>query len=134
MNSFLNKMNMSKVRYPYINNFQAKPLEERKKESGKILSKYPDRIPVIVDVFVDSANNVKLDKNKYLVPTDLTVGQFMYVIRKRCKLAPEKALFLFVDNKLPMANNLMSQLYKSNANEDGFIYITVHEESTFGSV
>jgi GABA(A) receptor-associated protein len=125
---------MSKVRYPYINNFQAKPLEERKKESGKILSKYPDRIPVIVDVFADSANNVKLDKNKYLVPTDLTVGQFMYVIRKRCKLAPEKALFLFVDNKLPMANNLMSQLYKSNANEDGFIYITVHEESTFGGV
>jgi len=35
------------------------------------------------------------------VPADLTVGQFVYVIRKRIKLSPEKAIFIFVNNVLP---------------------------------
>ena len=38
---------------------------------------------------------------RYLVPSDLSVGQFVYVIRKRIKLPPEKAVFLFVNNALP---------------------------------
>ncbi len=38
---------------------------------------------------------------RYLVPADLTVGQFVYVIRKRIKLSPERAIFIFIDNKLP---------------------------------
>ena len=38
---------------------------------------------------------------RYLVPGDLTVGQFVYVIRKRIKLTPEKAIFVFVGNVLP---------------------------------
>ncbi|KAF5729860.1 autophagy-related protein 8f [Tripterygium wilfordii] len=42
-----------------------------------------------------------IDKKKYLVPADLTVGQFVYVIRKRIKLSAEKAIFIFVDNVLP---------------------------------
>lgn len=40
-------------------------------------------------------------KCRYLVPADLTVGQFVYVIRKRIKLSAEKAIFIFVDNVLP---------------------------------
>lgn len=39
--------------------------------------------------------------HRYLVPSDLTVGQFVYVIRKRIKLSPEKAIFIFVKNVLP---------------------------------
>jgi GABA(A) receptor-associated protein len=38
----------------------------------------------------------EIDKKKYLVPTDLTVGQFVYVIRKRIDLNAEKALYVFV--------------------------------------
>jgi hypothetical protein len=42
-----------------------------------------------------------LSTHRYLVPSDLTVGQFVYVIRKRIKLSPEKAIFIFVKNVLP---------------------------------
>lgn len=35
------------------------------------------------------------------MPADLTVGQFVYVVRKRIKLGPEKAIFIFVKNILP---------------------------------
>lgn len=38
---------------------------------------------------------------RYLVPADLTVGQFVYVIRKRIKVSPEEAIFMFVKNVLP---------------------------------
>ena len=38
---------------------------------------------------------------RYLVPADLTVGQFVYVVRKRIKLSAEKAIFIFVKDVLP---------------------------------
>lgn len=43
----------------------------------------------------------RFSPHRYLVPADLTVGQFVYVIRKRIKLSPEKAIFIFVNNVLP---------------------------------
>jgi hypothetical protein len=39
------------------------------------------------------------------------VGQFVYVIRKRIKLAPEKAIFIFVDEVLPPTAALMAAIY-----------------------
>lgn len=38
---------------------------------------------------------------RYLVPADLSVGQFVYVVRKRIKLSAEKAIFVFIENTLP---------------------------------
>lgn len=47
--------------------------EKRKAESEKIREKYPDRIPVIVEK-VERSDIDDIDKKKYLVPSDLTVG------------------------------------------------------------
>ena len=58
------------------------------------------------------------------MPSDLTVGQFCYVIRKRIKLAPEKAIFIFVNEVLPPTAALMSSIYEEHKDEDGFLYIT----------
>jgi GABA(A) receptor-associated protein len=44
----------------------------------------------------------------------LTVGQFVYVIRKRIKLSPEKAIFIFVDEVLPPTAALMSSIYEEH--------------------
>jgi GABA(A) receptor-associated protein len=118
------------INYPFIHEFQKKSFAYRKSESSKILLKYPDQIPVVVDVFRESS--IKINKNKYLVPSDLTVAQFIYMIRKRCTLPREKTLFLFINNCLPPSLHIMSQIYKDNANEDGFLYINIHEETTFG--
>jgi GABA(A) receptor-associated protein len=73
-----------------------------------------------------------LDKKKYLVPADLTVGQFVYVIRKRIKLSPEKAIFIFVNNVLPPTAALMSSIYDEHKDDDGFLYIAYSGENTFG--
>jgi GABA(A) receptor-associated protein len=48
------------------------------------------------------------------------------------KLAPEKAIFIFINNTLPTSTDMMSQIYKNHKDEDGFLYITYSGESTFG--
>lgn len=77
------------------------------------------------------------------------MGQFVYVIRKRIKLAPEKAIFIFVDEILPPTAALMSAIYEEHKyvhpivpecyhltrnfrDEDGFLYVSYSGENTFG--
>ena len=105
--------------------------EKRKSEAERIRAKYPDRVPVLCEK-ADRSDIPDIDKKKYLVPADLTVGQFHYVIRKRIKLAPEKALFLFCSNSIPPNAALMSTVYEEQKDEDGFLYIQYSGESTFG--
>ena len=108
-------------------------LQQRKDESCGILKKYPDRIPIIVERSKTCNVDIdEIDKKKYLVPNDLTVGQFQYVIRKRIKMQPEKALFVFIGNILPPTSQLISSVYKEHLDEDGFLYINYSGENTFG--
>ena len=105
--------------------------DRRRSESDRIRAKYPDRVPVICER-ADRSDVPDIDKKKYLVPADLTVGQFIYVIRKRIKLPPEKAIFIFVDNVIPPTASLMSAGYEVQKDEDGFLYVTYSGENTFG--
>jgi GABA(A) receptor-associated protein len=73
-----------------------------------------------------------IDKKKFLVPSDLTIGQFIYVVRKRLNLPPEKALFLFTGNTLPTTGTSMRELFVQYTSEDGFLYCTYSGESAFG--
>ena len=109
------------------------PLEKRHAESSRIRDKYPDRIPVIVEK-ADKSDIPDIDKKKYLVPSDLTVGHFSYVIRKRIKISPEKAIFMFVKNVLPPTAALMADVYDEHRDVDGFLYMTFSGENTFGWV
>nr|POE82058.1 autophagy-related protein 8f [Quercus suber] len=110
---------------------QEHDLEKRRAEAARIREKYPDRIPVIVER-AERSDIPSIDKKKYLVPADLTVGQFVYVIRKRIKLSAEKAIFIFVDNVLPPTGAIMSAIYEEKKDEDGFLYVTYSGENTFG--
>merc|ERR1711879_1120318 len=107
------------------------PKVKREFEDERIRKKYPDRIPVICEK-ANGSDIADIDKKKYLVPCDLSVGQFVYVIRKRIKLAPEKAIFIFVGDVLPSTAALMSQIYEDHKDEDGFLYVTYSGENTFG--
>lgn len=109
------------------------PFDKRKSESTRILQRFKDRLPVICEK-VENSDIQEIDKRKYLVPGDLTVGQFVYVIRKRIKLPSEKAIFIFVNDILPPTAALMSTVYEEHKDEDGFLYVLYSGENTFGEI
>lgn len=83
---------------------------------------------------VENSDIPEIDKRKYLVPGDLSVGQFVYVIRKRIKLPSEKAIFIFINDILPPTAALMSKIYEEHKDEDGFLYVLYSGENTFGQI
>lgn len=102
--------------------------------SKRIKERYPSRIPIIV--LQPEHNNTipKLSQYKYLVPNDLTVSQFMFVLRKRIKLDHAKALFMFVNRSVLLNGSIHLELvYNQYKSDDGFLYITLAGENTFGS-
>jgi len=108
-------------------------LKDRIEESARIMQKYPERIPVICERASHTSSDCPIiDKNKYLVNIDLTIGQFIYVIRKRMQLPPEKALFLFINGFIPSSSHHLGDVYYLYKDQDGFLYILYSYENTFG--
>lgn len=107
-------------------------LEYRKAEADKVRDRHPDRLPIICEKNEGSQIS-SLDKNKFLVPSGLTVGQFVLVLRKRITLEPEKAIFLFLEtNTVPPSIARMSDLYSKHKDEDGFLYVRYSAEPALG--
>ena len=106
---------------------------KRAAESLSIRSLYPDRIPIIVQTS-KSSSLPPLERNKYLVPRNLTCGAFMSIIRKKIKsIGPEQALFLiYGNNSMMTSSRSVAQAYDDCADEDGNLYVFVSKESVFG--
>ncbi|XP_058829510.1 gamma-aminobutyric acid receptor-associated protein-like [Topomyia yanbarensis] len=104
---------------------------KRKQEGDEIRRKYPERVPIIVEK-APKARIGDLDKKKYLVPSDLTVGQFYFLIRKRINLRPEDGLFFFVNKIIPTTSATMGSLYEEHHEEDHFLYIAYSDENVYG--
>jgi len=107
--------------------------KQRREEAYRVMNKYPDRVPIICEKSRTASNNCPdIDKKKYLVPRDLTMAQFLYVIRKRLRLEPEKAMFLFVGNSIAPSTSSINEIYSFHRDFDGFLYITYALENVFG--
>ena len=105
--------------------------DDRVNEAMRILSKYPDRVPLIVERAPDS-KLPEIDRKKWLVPKDMTVGQWLSLLRRTISLKSSEGLFVLVKNKLPPTASLMGEIYEDNKDEDCLLYWTYREMSTFG--
>ncbi len=95
-----------------------------------LIHKYPDRIPVSVEV----SEGLYLDRNKYLVPRTMTVGEFNIVIRKRMnKLKPYEAIFLFVNKStIPPTSSTFETLHREYSENNMLLHLKYTKENTFG--
>ena len=108
-------------------------LKERKRQSGVVLKKHPDRIPIIVERDPKSTKIPIIDRCKYLVPKDFSVAQLLYVVRKRIKLKPEEGLFFFLpNNTIITTSSLLSEIYDKHKDVDNFLYVIYCGQETFG--
>lgn len=107
--------------------------DKRLEESNRIRKKYPDRIPIVCEKSNQKDIDLpKIDKCKFLVPLNLTIGQLLIIIRSRMKLPAEKAIFLFIDNIIPPSTETLNVIYENFKDTDGFLYINYSSENVFG--
>ncbi|KAJ8916559.1 hypothetical protein NQ315_000203 [Exocentrus adspersus] len=105
----------------------------RKEEVLAIRSRFPTKIPIIVQRYAKERNLPELDKSKFLVPQEITVSQFQTILRNRIKLNPNQALYLLVDDKSMVSLSLtLTEVYMMHAHCDGFLYITYASQDAFG--
>lgn len=109
-------------------------LRARVKEASRVLQMYPERVPVICERRASCTTLPNVDKIKYLVPRDITIGQFVHVLRTRLCIPSTQALFLLTDSGyVPPLSQQLRLLYSSCGDEDGFLYLCYAGENTFGS-
>lgn len=118
-------------------------VEQRRIESKNVKKKYPDRIPVIVSKDPDSTLS-DINKEKYLVPLEFTIGQLLTIIRQRTKIGPEHAINLFIvdcnyTQILAPTSASFGSLYTQHVEHfvddkkyDGYLYIVYTGENVFG--
>lgn len=108
------------------------PLQKRIEEVQKITTKWPDKIPIILE----KAKNSQLEdipKNKFLCPADYTVQQFLGCIRKKIQMRRETALFVFINGRdLVSGDAPMAQIYENKKDEDGFLYMIFSDQDVMG--
>lgn len=116
----------------FYSNFVSTPLDERQTQAFRLVKRFPERLPVIVDRA--NRNAPKLDRNKYIINAHDTLSQVIYLLRKRLKLNPQQAVFFFSDDNLLSGNMTISQIrhLSSLKHGDGFTYLFYSLEDTFG--
>ncbi len=105
--------------------------EKRLEDSQKIREKYPNRVPILVESRDKHLN--QLIRHKYIVPNDINMGQFLFIIKSKIKLAKDEALFMSVSTKMCLIpqTQVIGNVFKEY-NEFGYLYVTIDKESVFG--
>lgn len=117
--------------------FENLPLETRKKEYKRVTTskKGKGRVPVICQ----PQKNSKFDKEnvktlKFCCNRDLQYGRLQYLIRNRLPetVKPSEAIYLMVNNKIPIMCEKVFETHDREKSPDGFLYVTYCAENTFG--
>jgi len=108
-------------------------LQLREGELERLHKNHPDKVPVFVTKSSNSKDTLAdIRKHKFLVPSELTMAQFIATIRRWILLKPEEAIFLFIGNTLPMTGSTMGELHAQHKGTDGVLRICYSTENTFG--
>lgn len=112
---------------------ERKEFETRKDEVAGIRAKFPNKVPVIVERYHKETQLPILDKTKFLVPQELTMSQFVTIIRNRMSLNANQAFYLIVNNKsVASMSTTLAEVYREEQDEDGFLYMTYASQEMFG--
>ncbi|XP_066144547.1 microtubule-associated proteins 1A/1B light chain 3C-like isoform X2 [Euwallacea fornicatus] len=125
------KMMVMEVKIAALSKMGAK--EIKKEEVMAIRTRFPNKIPVIVQKYWKDNELPQLDKSKFLVPQDITMSQFQTIIRNRMHMGQSQALYLLVNERSMLSLSLtLGEVYTEHAGPNGFLYITYASQEVFG--
>ncbi|KAE9551242.1 hypothetical protein FO519_005553 [Halicephalobus sp. NKZ332] len=105
----------------------------RKSESSILLSKYEDKIPIIVEKFKSEKRLPKLESCQFVLPKKATVGQLQHIIKQRLGDYKNTPIFILVANReLPALTTPINELYSKFKDDDGFLYVAFSSEDCYG--
>lgn len=107
--------------------------ESKEKCFDSIIQKYPDK--VLVYVTLDTTLEGKLPKDKFLVPKDVTFGDFCVNLKKYITLGSAEGLCYFIgdnENVIPRMNENINYIYQKHKSSNGVLYLVVCRENVFG--
>ncbi len=105
--------------------------EFNRKKIECLLKKYPDRYPIMV-----SSKSVKCDKIKY-ISTNMTIAEFMIILRKKINLRESEALFFFIRAKdksdiMIQPSLSIETLYHTYKDQNLVLNLMFEKEAVFG--
>lgn len=106
-------------------------LTQRTQETKKLGKEYPEKIPVIL---IRARNCMYcLASQKFLVPIDMTMMEFVGKLRRNLFMPAHHGLYFIVSgNRVPALPVSMGQLYGEHSDEDGFLYILYTDQEDKG--
>lgn len=105
--------------------------EQRLTESRRLLSVQPAYVPVIVER--GDRRAPLIDREKYLVPRDLSMAHFQCVVRRRLRLERDESFFLLCGGTLLHGSASLQEVFDAHHDRaDGFLYMQYTLENTFG--
>nr|CAD7455617.1 unnamed protein product [Timema tahoe] len=88
---------------------------------------------IIVERFYKELYLPRLDKTKFLVPQEITMSQFVSIIRNRMQLGSTQAFYLLVNNRSMLSlSKTLAEVYNEYRADDGFLYLTYASQEVFG--
>jgi GABA(A) receptor-associated protein len=108
--------------------------DQRVEQSRKIMKKFPDRVPVVVERAPSGPFIGELEKSKFLMPFDATVIGFMGTLRRQVVANSSHGFYLYCGsrNVLVSGSNTFQHLYTNYKDDDGFLYMIYAAENVFG--
>lgn len=127
------KPNRPKANYTYK---LVAPLATRIDQANKILQASNNKcVPVYIEGenVTDSEAANKLNAAKFNISREITIYQFLQIIRRKMIIPPTKGLYLFVNNsEIIPTHKTIGQIYDKFVSDDKHLYITYAFEETFG--
>jgi len=108
-----------------------------KKKIDELKHRHPDRVPVIVC-------DVKNVSNKFIVPINMNVAEFLVILRKKVDLTPQESIYIFIKKNIKNTNTNTQQviipatsltigtIYSEHKDENGILNLIYDKEAVFG--
>ena len=99
--------------------------QQKRDDVLRLLKRYPDKIPVYVE---------GITQNKFLVPYDITVAQFLYMLREKVLMTPTESIFVFFGKRKEImpSNMIIREVYDRLKDDDDMLYAFYAKENVFG--
>ena len=106
------------------------PFNDRVELCNRLRTQNNEGFPIIIKS-IDKG--LKITRRKFLVPGDCNIGDLLHQLRPFCDIDGQQAIFLFCGNGVLVPTSYtITQAYQRYADKDGFLYISVALENSFG--